>query len=127
MGGAKPSPAHADQPSEKDAELAQKLGQLQLFMAVSPQECMGQLASFWANITPFSLQYQSALLPHESLGSVEPELSLDEREFASGMLTHGGQGDHPGPLASRLQRIPTHLLLRAWDRMKVTYLCPSPG
>jgi hypothetical protein len=32
--------------SEKDAMLAQKLGQLQPFIAVFPQECMGQLASF---------------------------------------------------------------------------------
>jgi MFS family permease len=32
--------------SEKDAKLAQKLGQLQLFIAVFPQECMGQLVSF---------------------------------------------------------------------------------
>jgi hypothetical protein len=31
--------------SEKDAKLAQKLGQLQPFMAVLPQQCMGQLAS----------------------------------------------------------------------------------
>jgi hypothetical protein len=31
--------------SETDAKLAQKLGQLQPFIAVSPQECMGQLAS----------------------------------------------------------------------------------
>jgi hypothetical protein len=37
-----PPPLH---PSEKDTKLAQKLGQLQLFIAVSPQECMGQLAS----------------------------------------------------------------------------------
>ena len=29
--------------SEKAAELAQKLGQLQPFLAVFPQECMGQL------------------------------------------------------------------------------------
>ena len=33
-------------PSEKDAKLAQKLGQLQPFIAVFPQECVGQLASF---------------------------------------------------------------------------------
>ena len=33
-------------PSEKDANLAQNLGQLQPFIAVFPQECMGQLASF---------------------------------------------------------------------------------
>ena len=34
-------------PGEKDAKLTQKLGQLQLFLvAVHPQECMGQLASF---------------------------------------------------------------------------------
>jgi hypothetical protein len=32
--------------SEKDTMLAQRLGQLQLFMAVYPLECMGQLASF---------------------------------------------------------------------------------
>ena len=32
--------------SEKDVKLAQKLGQLQPFVAVLPQECMGQLASF---------------------------------------------------------------------------------
>jgi hypothetical protein len=32
--------------SEEDAELAQKLGQLQPFLAVFPQECMGQPASF---------------------------------------------------------------------------------
>jgi hypothetical protein len=31
---------------EKDTRLAQKLGQLQPFIAVFPQECMGQLASF---------------------------------------------------------------------------------
>jgi hypothetical protein len=33
-------------PGEKDAKLAQKLGQLRPFMAVFPQGCMGQLASF---------------------------------------------------------------------------------
>ena len=32
--------------SEEHAKLAQKLGQLQPFIAVLPQECMGQLASF---------------------------------------------------------------------------------
>jgi hypothetical protein len=31
---------------EKDAKLAQKLGKLQPFVAVFPQACMGQLASF---------------------------------------------------------------------------------
>jgi hypothetical protein len=30
---------------EKDTKWAQKLGQLQPFIAVFPQECMGQLAS----------------------------------------------------------------------------------
>ena len=34
------------QVSEKDTELAQELGRLQPFIAVFPQECMGQLASF---------------------------------------------------------------------------------
>ena len=32
--------------SEKVAKLAQKLGQLQPFTAVFPQECLGRLASF---------------------------------------------------------------------------------
>ena len=39
-------PGAAFAPSEKDAKLAQKLGQLQPFIAAFPQECMGQLASF---------------------------------------------------------------------------------
>jgi hypothetical protein len=33
-------------PSEKDAKLAQTLGQLQPFVAAFPQECTGQIASF---------------------------------------------------------------------------------
>ena len=33
-------------PSGKESKLAQKLGQLHPFIAVLPQECMGQLASF---------------------------------------------------------------------------------
>ena len=41
---------------EKAAVSAQKLGQIQPFIAVFPQECMGQLASFWANLKPFSLR-----------------------------------------------------------------------
>jgi hypothetical protein len=45
--------------SERDAKLALKLGQFQRFIAAFPQECMGQLASFWANLTPFWLQLQS--------------------------------------------------------------------
>ena len=32
--------------SVKDTKLAQKLGQLQPFIAVFPQECTGQIASF---------------------------------------------------------------------------------
>ena len=43
-------PAERAQPradgGEKDAKSALKLGQLQLFIAVFPQECVGQLASF---------------------------------------------------------------------------------
>jgi hypothetical protein len=35
-----------DGQSEKDTKLAQKLGQLQSFIAVFAQECMGQLAPF---------------------------------------------------------------------------------
>jgi hypothetical protein len=43
--------------SEKDAELAQKLGQLQHFLAVSSQEFVGQLASFGQpNTSDLSLQ-----------------------------------------------------------------------
>jgi hypothetical protein len=39
-------PRHHAHPSEKDAKLAQKLGQLQLFIAAFPQECMDQRAFF---------------------------------------------------------------------------------
>ena len=43
---------------EKDAKLAQKLGQLQPFVPAFPQECMGQLAVYivWADLTPLALQ-----------------------------------------------------------------------
>ena len=44
---------------EKDVKLAQKLGQLQPFIAVFPQECMGQLPSLWAKIRSFSLQAEA--------------------------------------------------------------------
>ena len=41
--------------SEKDAKLAQKLGQLQPFIVVCPQSCMDQSSSSsWADLTPFS-------------------------------------------------------------------------
>jgi hypothetical protein len=42
----KPAPAINHDASEKAAKLAQKLGQLQPFVAVFLQECTGQLASF---------------------------------------------------------------------------------
>jgi hypothetical protein len=38
--------APAPAPGKKDAELPQKLGRLQPFLAVVPQECTGQLAFF---------------------------------------------------------------------------------
>ena len=38
--------------SEKDAKLAQKLGQLQPFIAVFPQNAWANYI-FWANLTPF--------------------------------------------------------------------------
>ena len=41
--------------SKNDTKLAQKLGELRPFIAVFPQECMGQLASFCrAILTRFS-------------------------------------------------------------------------
>ena len=46
---------------EKDAEFAQKLGQLQPFVAVLPQELHGPTCIFWANLTPFSLQLAAEL------------------------------------------------------------------
>jgi hypothetical protein len=45
--------------SEKDAKLAQKLDQLQPFIAMFPRQCMP--AYFEPNLTPFSLQESSAL------------------------------------------------------------------
>jgi hypothetical protein len=41
--------------SEKDAELAQKSGQLQPFVAVFPLASFGPTCIFWVNLTPFSL------------------------------------------------------------------------
>ena len=41
---------------EEAAELARKLGQLQPSVAVFPQECMGQLASFGPILTALALQ-----------------------------------------------------------------------
>jgi hypothetical protein len=38
-------PTQSEASSEQAAKLAQKLGQLQPFLAVFPQKCMGQLAS----------------------------------------------------------------------------------
>jgi hypothetical protein len=40
--------------SEKDAKLAQKLGQLQSFYRCIPTGMDGPTCIFWANITPFS-------------------------------------------------------------------------
>jgi hypothetical protein len=40
------SAARTLEKTEKDTELAQNLGRLQPFLAVLPQECIGQLASF---------------------------------------------------------------------------------
>ena len=52
---------------EKDAELAQKLGQLQPFLAVFPQECWlaGPTCVFWANLSPGGSPGQT---PPPSLG-----------------------------------------------------------
>ena len=52
--------------SEKDAKLAQKLGQLQPFIAVFPQECIGQLAYFGPTLL---LSRSSALSPSIARGS----------------------------------------------------------
>jgi hypothetical protein len=47
--------------SEQDAKLAQNLGQLQPFIVVFPQQCMGQPAQlFWANLTPLPLAARSS-------------------------------------------------------------------
>jgi hypothetical protein len=56
VGGAKPFVISAKNQSEKDAKLAQKLGQLQPFTALFPPECMGQVASSGPNLTPFALK-----------------------------------------------------------------------
>ena len=48
----------------KTPKLAQRLGQLQPFTAVFPQECMGQLAIFQANLTPFSLAERRGVALH---------------------------------------------------------------
>ena len=57
---------------ENDAKLAQKLAQLQPFIAVFPHKCVGQYAYFGANLTAFSLQENIALV----------------KRYADGMLMH---------------------------------------
>jgi hypothetical protein len=52
--------------SEKGARLARKLGQLQPFIAVFPQECIGQLAYFGPTLL---LSRSSALSPSIARGS----------------------------------------------------------
>jgi hypothetical protein len=49
----------------KTPSWTQKLGELKPFIAVFPQECMGQRI-FWANLTPFSLQPRSAYMWSEA-------------------------------------------------------------
>jgi hypothetical protein len=58
---------------EEDATSAQKLGRRQPFVAVFPQECMGNLAYFWASLTPFSPQerlLQSQAQMQEQLAAI---------------------------------------------------------
>jgi hypothetical protein len=55
--------SHGLSSSEKYAQLTQKLGQLQPFIAVFPQECVGHLPVFWANLTPLSLTVQRGQRP----------------------------------------------------------------
>ena len=60
--------------SEKDAELAQKLGQRQPFISAFPQECVGQLAFFWAmNLTPSPLKPKHHTGGHGPCGGDVPK------------------------------------------------------
>ena len=73
--------------------MAQKLGQLQPFIHVIPQECVGQLAAFGANLTPFSLQSTAGdttvvfFLSGVLLGSY-----FMMNMFVAGLCRQGGQG-----------------------------------
>ena len=67
--------------SEKDAKLAQKLGQLQPFIAVFPPECTGQLAYFGPTfLTPSSLKVSGAAV--NTLGEWD-EASLELGRIAT--------------------------------------------
>jgi hypothetical protein len=48
-------------------------------------------------------------IPAESIDNLKQ--SMEAAKFAAGMLTQGGQGGRPAPLASRLHRTPTHFPL----------------
>jgi hypothetical protein len=64
---------------------------------------------FWANLKPFSLEF-IATFPnglHTFVGEKGVKLSGGQKP---GLLTQGGQGGRPAPLASRLHRIPTRFL-----------------
>ena len=82
-------------PSEKDAKLAQKLGQLQSFIAVFPQECNGQLASlgqpntFLAKAKAYAARGYRAGRQRRTPG---PSARTGEQHI------HGAQGAHLNPL-----------------------------
>ena len=84
-------------PSEKDAVSAQKLGQLQPFIAVSSQECTGQLASFGGQPNRFC-----APAPPGWRAADHSHVSNEEFWYiveGEGHVEHGGApGFSPSPL-----------------------------
>jgi hypothetical protein len=91
-------PAEAEA-SEKDAELAQKLGQLQPFVARSiPTGMHGPTCVFWADLTTsLAAQRAPATAPGFS-GSTSPR---PRRCLGPGLLTQGVPGSPEDPCAPR--------------------------
>ena len=90
--------------SEKDAKLAQKLGQLQAFIAAFPQECTGQpQCIFSANLTPLALVYT---------GRSEPDGRRGDRTLQHGTpsLPCVGPGGHGSLSGVQIDRSATALL-----------------
>ena len=84
--------------SEKDANLAQKLGQLQPFLAVFPQACMGQLASSLGQPDTFLAAV------HELRGQVRRHGYVSRPRSAWPSI-----GDIRLPAALAVPRVPTSL------------------
>ena len=108
--------------SEKDTKLAQKLAQLQPFMAVFPQEYMGQLAYFGP---PNNFLVAAANRECRRAAAEPPRWRLHNVNTRDG--SSAGPRGPPGPLGLPIPPDTSPLPVEsAWDLMEATHRRP-PG